>query len=184
MPKEKKVKKTSAKAKTVTKVKPVKVAKVVDPTVILAKRGRPAKVKAEKIKKNAISATILNGESATEIKTKDINSETTLKSPKIKIKKVRASASVGTINLRGKEAELLKKYQHGKNDTGSTEVQVALFSAKINSLSKHLRKHTKDSDSKRGLLIMVGKRRRLLNYLIKNDLKRYESLIADLGLRK
>jgi len=80
--------------------------------------------------------------------------------------------------------DLVKKYQTHKNDTGSTEVQVALVTEKIVQLAKHLKKHAKDSDSRRGLLMMVGKRRRLLNYLKKNDSKKYEKLIKDLGLKK
>ena len=79
---------------------------------------------------------------------------------------------------------LIKKYQTHKNDTGSTEVQVALLTEKIAQLAKHLKKHAKDSDSRRGLLMMVGKRRRLLNYLKKTDIKTYEKLIKDLGLKK
>lgn len=79
---------------------------------------------------------------------------------------------------------LIKKYQTHKNDTGSTEVQVALLTEKIAQLAKHLKKHAKDSDSRRGLLMMVGKRRRLLNYLKKTDIKKYEKLIKDLGLKK
>lgn len=80
--------------------------------------------------------------------------------------------------------DLIKKYQSHKKDTGSTEVQVALLTEKILELAKHLKKHAKDSDSRRGLLMMVGKRRRLLNYLKKNELKKYEKLIKDLGLKK
>lgn len=80
--------------------------------------------------------------------------------------------------------DLVKKYQSHKNDTGSTNVQVALLTQKIAELAKHLKKHAKDNDSRRGLLIMVGKRRRLLNYLKKNDVKKYEKLIKDLGLKK
>lgn len=80
--------------------------------------------------------------------------------------------------------DLIKKYQSHKKDTGSTEVQVALLTEKILELAKHLKKHANDSDSRRGLLMMVGKRRRLLNYLKKNDLKKYEKLIKDLGLKK
>ena len=80
--------------------------------------------------------------------------------------------------------DLIKKYQTHKNDTGSTEVQVALLTQKIAELAKHLKKHAKDADSRRGLLMMVGKRRRLLNYLKKNDVKQYEKLIKDLGLKK
>ena len=80
--------------------------------------------------------------------------------------------------------DLVKKYQTHKNDTGSAEVQIVLLTEKILDLAKHLKKHAKDSDSRRGLLIMVGKRRRLLNYLKKNNDKIYEKLIKDLGLKK
>lgn len=80
--------------------------------------------------------------------------------------------------------DLIKKYQTHKNDTGSSEVQVALLTEKIMELAKHLKKHAKDSDSRRGLLMMVGKRRKLLNYLKKSDVKKYEKLIKDLGLKK
>ena len=80
--------------------------------------------------------------------------------------------------------DLVKKYQSHKNDTGSTDVQVALLTEKIAELAKHLKKHNKDQDSRRGLLMMVGKRRRLLNYLKKNEVKKYEKLIKDLGLKK
>lgn len=80
--------------------------------------------------------------------------------------------------------DLLKKYQSHAKDTGSTEVQVILLTERILDLAKHLRKFPKDADSRRGLLIMVGKRRKLLNYLRKNDPKKYEKLIKDLGLKK
>lgn len=80
--------------------------------------------------------------------------------------------------------DIVKKYQTHKNDTGSTEVQVALLTEKILELAKHLKKHAKDADSRRGLLMMVGKRRRLLNYLKKSDSKKYDKLIKDLGLKK
>lgn len=80
--------------------------------------------------------------------------------------------------------DLVKKYQAHKKDTGSSDVQVILLTQKIVELAKHLKKHGKDSDSRRGLLIMVGKRRRLLNYLKKTDMKIYEKLIKDLGLKK
>ena len=82
------------------------------------------------------------------------------------------------------KVDLIKKYQTHKNDTGSTDVQVALLTEKIAELAKHLKKHNKDQDSRRGLLMMVGKRRRLLNYLKKNEVKKYEKLIKDLGLKK
>jgi len=79
---------------------------------------------------------------------------------------------------------LVEKYQAHKKDTGSIEVQIALLSQKIQELLKHLELHGKDHDSRRGLLMMVGKRRRLLNYLRKNEPKKYEKVIKDLGLRK
>ena len=69
-------------------------------------------------------------------------------------------------------------------DTGSAEVQVALLTARINELTEHLREHKKDHHSRRGLLMLVGKRRRLLNYLQRNDLDRYRALIKELGLRR
>lgn len=80
--------------------------------------------------------------------------------------------------------DLVKKYQTHAKDTGSTEVQVVLLTDRVLDLAKHLKKYPKDADSRRGLLIMVGKRRRLLNYLRKNDQKSYEKLIKDLGLKK
>jgi len=75
------------------------------------------------------------------------------------------------------------KYQNGPNDFGSTKVQVALLSARINSLTEHFRAHAKDHHSRRGLLKMVGRRRRLLDYLKRTDLAGYRQLIDELGLR-
>jgi len=80
--------------------------------------------------------------------------------------------------------DLIAKYQSHKDDTGSTEVQIAILTKKISDLTKHLKEHSKDFDSRRGLLMMVGKRRRLLNYLKKIDEAKYTTLIADLGLRR
>lgn len=80
--------------------------------------------------------------------------------------------------------DLVKKYQTHKNDTGSTEVQVAILTKKVSELTKHLKEHKKDFDSRRGLLMMVGKRRRLLNYLRKNDEEKYTKIITDLGLKR
>lgn len=82
------------------------------------------------------------------------------------------------------EKNLIKKYQTHKEDTGSTQVQIALLTEKINQLTEHLKEHRKDFDSRVGLLKMVGKRRRLLNYLSKTEVAEYEKLIKDLGLRK
>jgi small subunit ribosomal protein S15 len=81
------------------------------------------------------------------------------------------------------KAELIGKYGRSGEDTGSAEVQIALLTARINELTEHLRTHTKDHHSRRGLLKMVGKRRRLLRYLESSDLERYRSLVGELGLR-
>ncbi|HEY1275723.1 MAG TPA: 30S ribosomal protein S15 [Thermoleophilaceae bacterium] len=80
--------------------------------------------------------------------------------------------------------EIVDKYGRGEGDTGSTEVQVALLTARINELTEHLREHKKDHHSRRGLLMLVGKRRRLLKYLQASDIDRYRKLIQDLGLRR
>ena len=82
------------------------------------------------------------------------------------------------------KAELIKKYGRGKNDTGSTEVQVAILTTRINNLTEHLKTHKKDFHSRRGLLVMVGQRRRLLDYLNSNSSERYTGLIKSLGLRR
>ncbi|MFA6963241.1 MAG: 30S ribosomal protein S15 [Patescibacteria group bacterium] len=80
--------------------------------------------------------------------------------------------------------DLVKKYQTHDNDTGSTEVQVAILTKKISDLTKHLKEHKKDFDSRRGLLMMVGKRRRLLNYLKKKNEADYIKVITDLNLKR
>ncbi len=77
----------------------------------------------------------------------------------------------------------LEKYRIHKDDSGSTEVQVALLTERINYLTDHFRTHAKDHHSRRGLLKMVGRRRRLLDYLRRTDLEGYRKIIADLGLR-
>ncbi len=82
------------------------------------------------------------------------------------------------------KSELAGKYGRGSNDTGSAEVQVAMLTASINQLTEHLKIHKKDHHSRRGLLLQVGQRRRLLNYLHAKDVERYRSLIASLGLRR
>lgn len=84
----------------------------------------------------------------------------------------------------GKTAKVIKKYQSHDNDTGSTDVQVAVLTEKITALTKHLQGHKKDHDSRMGLLKMIGQRRSLLNYLEKKSNERYKKLIAQLGLRK
>jgi small subunit ribosomal protein S15 len=78
---------------------------------------------------------------------------------------------------------VIQQYQLHEGDRGSTRVQVALLTARINHLTDHFRTHHKDHHSRRGLLKMVGQRRRLLDYLRRTDLEQYRALIADLGLR-
>jgi small subunit ribosomal protein S15 len=80
--------------------------------------------------------------------------------------------------------DIVSRYGRDEGDTGSTEVQVALLTARINELTEHLREHRKDHHSRRGLLMLVGKRRRLLKYLQRADIDRYRSLIRELGLRR
>jgi small subunit ribosomal protein S15 len=80
--------------------------------------------------------------------------------------------------------EIVRKFGRDENDTGSAEVQVALLTARINHLTDHLREHKHDHHSRRGLLMLVGQRRRLLNYLQRRQLDRYRALIAELGLRR
>lgn len=80
--------------------------------------------------------------------------------------------------------DLRKKYQTHQDDSGSTPVQIILLSEEINNLAKHLKSHHKDEDSKMGLLKMISKRRKFLNYLQQKDRNIYETLIVDLGLRK
>ena len=83
-----------------------------------------------------------------------------------------------------RKREIVSKFGKSDNDTGSTEVQVALLTQRINHLNEHLREHKKDHHSRRGLLMLVGQRRRLLNYLQRRDLERYRGLIQELGLRR
>ena len=80
--------------------------------------------------------------------------------------------------------ELTSKFGKTSNDTGTAEVQIARFSNRIADLNEHLKVHTKDHSTRRGLLKLVGKRRRLLNYLIEIDIERYRKIIAELGIRK
>ncbi|MFA5833076.1 MAG: 30S ribosomal protein S15 [Bacteroidota bacterium] len=80
--------------------------------------------------------------------------------------------------------EFVKKFGKGANDTGLPEVQIAILTANINSLSEHFEKFKKDNHSRVGLLRMVGKRRRLLDYLMKKDIERYRKIIGELSIRK
>jgi small subunit ribosomal protein S15 len=83
-----------------------------------------------------------------------------------------------------RKQELIEQYGSGGQDTGRTEVQVALLTERINQLTDHLRTHRKDHHSRRGLLMLVGRRRRFLDYLQRTDLERYRALIGELGLRR
>jgi small subunit ribosomal protein S15 len=83
-----------------------------------------------------------------------------------------------------RKSDIIGEYKTHDGDTGSPEVQVALLTARISELTDHLRTHPKDFHSRRGLLMMVGQRRRLLNYLNSKDITRYRTLIARLGIRR
>ncbi len=83
-----------------------------------------------------------------------------------------------------RKQELIDRFGDSPQDTGKAEVQVALLTERINGLTDHLRLHKKDHHSRRGLLMLVGQRRRFLNYLQRTDLERYRSLVRELGLRK
>jgi small subunit ribosomal protein S15 len=85
---------------------------------------------------------------------------------------------------REAKSEVINRFAKHEGDTGSPEVQIALLTARINELTEHLREHKKDHHSRRGLLMMVGQRRRLLNYLRRHDIGRYRELVQELGLRK
>ena len=80
--------------------------------------------------------------------------------------------------------EIVTRFGKSENDTGATEVQIAMLTQRINELTAHLREHKHDHHSRRGLLMLVGRRRRFLNYLQKKDLEGYRSLIRELGLRR
>ena len=83
-----------------------------------------------------------------------------------------------------RKQEVIKKHARAKDDTGSPEVQIAILTSRIQTLTEHFKSHAKDNHSRRGLLMMVNKRRSLLDYLRREDAQRYTDLIAKLGLRK
>ena len=85
---------------------------------------------------------------------------------------------------KARKLELIKQFGRSEGDTGSPEVQVALLTERIKALTEHLKVHKKDHHSRRGLLMMVGQRRGLLNYLSDEDIERYRTLIKELGLRR
>ena len=80
--------------------------------------------------------------------------------------------------------EIIKKFGANEKDSGKSEVQIALLTKRINDLTEHFNKHTKDHHSRRGLMMMVGKRRRLLDYLMAKDIERYRAIIKELNIRK
>lgn len=82
------------------------------------------------------------------------------------------------------KAELIEKFGKSDTDTGTPEVQIAIFSKRISVLTDHLKDHPKDHSTRRGLLKLVGKRRRLLNYLMESDIERYRAIIQELNIRK
>ena len=82
------------------------------------------------------------------------------------------------------KAKIIKEFAKNDKDTGSTAVQIAILTQEINTLTDHFKEHKHDYHSNRGLLKKVGRRKNLLNYLVKNDINRYRKLIKDLGLRK
>jgi len=86
--------------------------------------------------------------------------------------------------LKEQKSALISDFRRGESDTGSPEVQVAILSTRIEELTEHLKSHARDHHSRRGLLQMVGRRRRLLDYLRREDVERYRALIARLGLRR
>lgn len=89
------------------------------------------------------------------------------------------------MNLTKEQKEtIVKKFGKDANDSGTAEVQIALLTEKINNLTDHFSEHKKDHASRRGLMMMVGKRRRLLDYLQRKDIKRYRTIIKELNLRK
>ncbi len=83
-----------------------------------------------------------------------------------------------------RKQEIIETFKRDEKDTGSPEVQIALLTERINELTEHLKIHTKDNHSRRGLLKMVGKRRNLLNYLFRKDEERYKAIVEKLNLRK
>ncbi len=85
---------------------------------------------------------------------------------------------------QSERSAVIEKYRTSESDTGSSEVQIALLTARIDELTEHLRSHQHDNSGRRGLLKLVGQRRRLLNYLNREDVNRYRDLIENLGLRK
>ena len=99
-------------------------------------------------------------------------------------REVNSKKVVNTMILKEKKTQVILDNATHEGDTGSPEVQIAILTARINELTDHLRTHKHDNHSRRGLLMMVGKRRSMLDYLAKKDINRYRALIAKLGIRK
>jgi small subunit ribosomal protein S15 len=91
--------------------------------------------------------------------------------------------SFGLAEATEVKSKVIAEYRRGEKDTGSPEVQIALSTARIRELTEHLKTHAKDHHSRRGLLLLVGKQRRLLNYLRDTDIERYRALVGKLGIR-
>lgn len=130
--------------------------------------------------KKAIAKSIKTAKKTTSAKTTRRVTKKTSVSTKAKIPK---GNSISKTEVNNKKTVKPSKTKRGK-DTGSVEVQIDNFTSKINSLIKHLKKHSQDNDSRRGLLVMVGKRRRLLNYIKKSDSKRYTKIVNKLKLKE
>ena len=96
----------------------------------------------------------------------------------------KGSARTRMALLKDEKTQIISEHARSEGDTGSPEVQVAVLSRRISELTEHLKTHPKDHHSRRGLLVMVGRRRRLLEYLRREDVQRYRDLIAKLGLRR
>jgi small subunit ribosomal protein S15 len=97
---------------------------------------------------------------------------------------VRLVAWAGMSLTKTQKAEIINEHRRSDADTGSTEVQIAVLSKRISDLTQHLKTHAKDHASRRGLLMLVGRRRRLLEYLRREDVDRYRQIVAKLGLRR
>ena len=132
---------------------------------VKAKKSPSAKGTEEKVKKVTKASKTVKG----------------LKETKVKVKK---TVETPKVHLEDDKQKIIDKFGQKKGDTGSPEVQVALLSLKIDKLAEHLEINKKDNHSRRGLLKVIAKRRRILNYLEKLDEKRYKKLIKEIGLKK
>lgn len=135
-----------------------------------------AKEKVKKIVKSTSAKATVDKEKKVKAKT--------VKEIKIKTPKVKELIETSKSNLEDDKQKIIDKFGQKKGDTGSPEVQVALLSLKIDKLAEHLEINKKDNHSRRGLLKVIAKRRRILNYLQKLDEKRYKILIKEIGLKK